>query len=279
MSEIEIIKICWEGPFNINEITKGEIDKKYDVKSNDIGLYQIYGSHPLYGDSVLVYIGRTKNKNGFKSRLKDRWVIENGNDAENVQIYLGTIFSDHKKYSDEIVNDMIEKAEVLLINALKPAFNSSNIQSAKNELLEQKFIVHNEGNYRKLHPVLDSQYFWGTYKNFSIVDILAGNDNLKVGEVENEDEYYGFDLQDNDNIFVGIDYEYWNRKKTPLVIGVYKENFNDATLAKFKALSDNYGEDEEKKYYYIPAYEDLSNPNSIEHIKQNIEEVLSLLRE
>jgi hypothetical protein len=145
--EIEIININWEGPFSIDDILNNKIDsKKFAVKSDDIGLYQIYGSHPLYGSDILVYIGRTQNKNGFKSRLKGRWVIENGTDANNVQIYLGTIFSDSKKYNNKELNYCIEKAEILMINALKPAFNSSNIQSAKD--FEQDYIVYNHGSYR-----------------------------------------------------------------------------------------------------------------------------------
>ncbi len=143
MDAREEIKIFWEGPFNIEEIIKDKIDERYDVKSNDIGLYQVYGSHPLYGDGVLVYIGRTKNKNGFKSRLKDRWVIENGSDSDNVKIYLGTIFSDSEKFDKEDKKGMIEKSEILLINAMKPAYNSSNIQSVQDKLSKQKFIIHN----------------------------------------------------------------------------------------------------------------------------------------
>ena len=100
MNNPEEIKIFWEGPFSIEEITNNEIDEKYDVKSSDKGLYQIYGSHPLYGDGVLVYIGRTKNS--FQSRLNGRWVIENGRDTENVQIYLSKIISDSKKLKNII---------------------------------------------------------------------------------------------------------------------------------------------------------------------------------
>lgn len=118
MKESKEINIWWEGPFSINDVIENNIDKKYEVNSNSIGLYQIYGSHPLYGEGVLVYIGRTKNKKGFKSRLKNRWETEFGNDTENVQIYLGTIFSDEIELKNDEKEEMIDKAEVLLINSL-----------------------------------------------------------------------------------------------------------------------------------------------------------------
>ncbi len=81
---MEEINIWWEGPFTQEEIIKNKINsKKYDNRATDIGLYQVYSSHPLYGADVLVYIGMTVAEGGFKSRLTNRWVIENGNDIEN----------------------------------------------------------------------------------------------------------------------------------------------------------------------------------------------------
>lgn len=217
----EIINISWEGPFSIEEILEGTIDnQKFDVKSSDIGLYQIYGSHPLYGSDVLVYIGRTQNRNGFKSRLKNRWVIDNGNDSNNVKIYLGTIFSDFKQYTNEEINTCIKKAEILMINALKPAFNSSNIQSAKD--FDGDYIVYNHGSYRSLYPIFDSEYFWKWLKNFLTVDKIAKDYNIKV---ENEDEYYGFIIEEFNNytIWLCIDYKIWNSNKhrSPLCLQIH----------------------------------------------------------
>lgn len=235
--EKEIINIAWEGPFNIDEILKGEIDNnKYEVTSDDIGLYQIYGSHPLYGSDVLVYIGRTQDQKGFKSRLNNRWVINNGNDVNNVKIYLGKIFSDSKRLTDSEINSSIEKAEVLMIHALKPAFNSSNIQSVKD--FNEDYIVYNRGSYRSLYPILDSNYFWKMYKNYEIVKRLAGDYVISLRE--EEDSSYGFIIYENDNytIWIGIDYKIWNSKEhnCPLCLEVYKV-FGNGTKS-VKSLKD-----------------------------------------
>ncbi len=285
----EEIKILWEGPFKIDDILNGNIDnKKYDVKADGQGLYQIYGSHPLYGNGVLVYIGRTKGKNGFKSRLKGRWVIENGSDTENVQIYLGTIFSDSKKIKND--DDLIDKSEVLLINAMKPAYNSSNIQSADDNFINDNFILHNEGDYRNLYPVLDSKYFWQPYKNFAIVNELAELYNIK--KIADEDEYYGFeiniidkfDISLNYTLWFGVQYEAWNESKVPLELQVYSED--KKIMKKIKSLKlDGFKykkyDDEEENYFQIEFDKDffeLEFEDLKEAFEIKVNEIISLIK-
>lgn len=256
MAEIEEIKVLWEGPFTIDQILDDKIDAdKYYVKNTDVGLYQVYGSHPIYGNGVLVYIGRTVGKNGFKSRLKNRWVIENGNDSENIQIYLGTVFSDAKKLLNEevLARELIEKVEVLLINSLKPAYNSSNIQSANEKFTEERYIVHNEGNYRSLVSVLDSKYQWENYLNFSIVNKIAKTIGI---EIDDDDEYYGFILNEsflpninNIDFWIGVDYEIWDKLKIPLTLQIETEDEAILKKVEHSNMFTSYGEDE--PVYYL----------------------------
>lgn len=284
---MEEIKIFWEGPFAIEDIlNKNKIDeKKYDVRNNDIGLYQIYSSHPLYGDSSLVYIGRTTDKKGFKSRLKNRWVIENGNDSENVQIYLGTIFSDKKKLSKEkIIKDrLIDKAEVLLINALKPAFNSSNIQSVLSDFSDanNRYIIHNSGSFRKLPAVLDSNYYWDQYENYKLVDLVINS--FKDMKVDSEDEYYGVELNDyfsidkKCKIWFGIDFEIWNNKKIPLMFQIYSDDkkvmkkIEQSKKYKFYKYADS---DEILDCFYIDDFEFEENENLKVEFEQKVDSII-----
>jgi len=269
----EEIKIWWEGPFNIEDITNGTIDSfQYDVKSNSKGIYQIYGSHPLYGNDVLVYIGRTQDKNGFKSRLSGRWVIENGNDPKNVKIYLGTIFSDTKNISDNIENSKIRKAEVLLINAMKPAFNSSNIQSVKNP--SEEYILYNNGSYRNLYPILESNYFWQGFKNFILVDELAKEFSKKAHEEKNE--YYGIEIKSNNNynIWLGVDYEIWNEKGIPLTLQIYSEDNNIMNKIIDKNISNKY----EYKDDDITTYISIDVNYSTKDIKEKIKSIVKQLK-
>ena len=287
----EEIKILWEGPFIIDDILDGNIDKNYVVTPKSQGLYQIYGSHPLYGNGILVYIGKTKDKNGFQSRLKGRWVIENGSDAENVQVYLGTVLNDGKKYSDEETNNIIDKSEVLLINAIKPAYNSSNIQSANEDFIDDNFILHNEGNYRNIYPVLDSKYFWQPYKNFAIVNELAKLYDIK--KIVDEDEYYGFSVNDIDEfdvssnyiLWFGVQYEEWNKSEIALELQIIPEDeniieqINSLKLKELKYIElDN---EEEENYFQIEFPEEffeLESEKLKEAFEIKVNEIISLIR-
>lgn len=285
MEKIEEILVSWEGPFKINEILNDSIDKRFSVKANDIGLYQIYGFHPLYGDNVLVYIGRTKGRNGFKARLKNRWVIEHGCDTENVQIYLGTIYSDSVEYSKNEIEVKIEKAEILLINALTPAYNSSNIQSVKKEILESRYIVYNNGNYRNLHPVLDSKYFWHEHKNIAFVNKIEKLFSLKM---DTQEEYYGtelngvkeFNIPERYKIWFGVDYEIWDRDNVPLVIEIYSDD--DTVMNKIRQIGGlkNFKYESDSPYnhiFYKSVNVDLLSKDDTEIstiFKQTIEEFI-----
>jgi hypothetical protein len=274
---MEEINIWWEGPFNIDDILENKINKeKYENTADRIGIYQIYGTHPLYGSDKLLYIGRTKNKNGFQRRLNKRWVIENGQDSENIKIYLGTIFSDFEDISEKEEN-FIDKAEVLLINALKPAFNSSNIQSADKKLIEQNYVIYNHNNYRDIYPILSSSYFWNEkFFNILRIDELASKFNTEVRDKDNE-EYYMFDLL-NEKIWVGVYYDCWEKTNNPFHIEILKENINNNQKKEiekqFKILD---YENENKDCFYISITDNLKFTN-IEEIKQNIEKIEKILK-
>ncbi len=270
------IDIWWEGPFDQDEIIDNDIDKNfYDNTADKIGLYQIYGTHPLYGNDVLLYIGRTKGKKGFLDRLKNRWVIENGNDAENVTIYLGTIYSANITISPEEENRQIDLAEVLLIFALKPAYNSSNIQSIGRQYLEKKYLIKNMNNYRNLYPVLSSEYFLqDSILNIELTDKLA---KVFKGKKQEDDNYYGF-LISNKNIFIGVDYECWNETKVPLHIGIsinIEKNILNKIIKEDKKLK---YKDEE--FYYISAAKFLNDKTldeKVDEIKERVERIKKLI--
>jgi hypothetical protein len=278
MDKLEEINIWWEGSFSIDDILNDKIDSSiYDNTADKIGIYQIYGTHPLYGSDKLLYIGRTQNKNGFKSRLKNRWVVENGQDTKNIKIYLGTIFSYNEAIKNK-ENNFIEKAEVLLINALKPAFNSSNILSVDERLQKQNYTIYNHNNYKDIYPILSSEYFWKDNNlNFIITDKLV--DKFKTQIIKKaEDEYYMFTLPTNDNIFIGVDYGCWNKTKQPIQLAIEKESIDDIQIQniknKFKIL--NY-QDEHDQCYYISLAKNLKYENIIDDIIQIILDIEKII--
>ena len=270
---METINIWWEGPFNHQDIIEDKIDQnQYANQATHIGLYQVYSSHPLYGTEVLVYIGLTTGKNGFKNRLNNRWVIQSGNDTENVKIYIGRIYSHAKTIDKTEEIDKIHKAEALLINALKPAYNSSYIQSVKKEFMDADFIINNMNNYRSLFPQLSSKYFWHDEGiNFQIIENLSTHSI--ASDLENTGDYYGFFLKKNDNIWFGVDYDYWNNHNVPLAIYILKNTIKKTLLRKeFKDF------DQDDEYYIIPINEDLEDNEISNHIKYKIERLIEITK-
>ena len=60
-----IVTINWEGPYSVKKAVKFN-------RPIDIGLYQYYGRHLVFGRDSLLYIGMTvKGKGSFSSRIKD----------------------------------------------------------------------------------------------------------------------------------------------------------------------------------------------------------------
>ena len=264
---MEVIKIDWKGSFTIDKILQGN-----ELLFSEIGVYQIYGFHPLYGNDVLLYIGRTKNENGFSSRLKNRWEILNGQDSENVRIYLGVPFSDEKTLQRDEKEKMIEKAEVLMINSLKPAFNSSNVKNVGKNLL-QEYIVENYGQYRKLYPIFSSHHSWFNFKNYKILyeDLKHFFQENQGENTKNPDGFY----IEGQKIWIGIDEAFWDEYEIPLQIAICKKSINKEDLKKVdQKIIDNYKED--KDYYYIEACEDLDKFDE-NLLKEKIKEIKKYL--
>ncbi len=114
--ELDVITIEWEGPISENNITKL-------VNDNDYGIYQIYGTHPIFGSNTLLYIGKASAQL-FASRLSQHnWLDWSPSD---VSIYVGRLGSTEDITIEEW-EKKIDIAERLLIYYCKTPHNSSNI--------------------------------------------------------------------------------------------------------------------------------------------------------
>lgn len=196
------IYVEWSGPYTYEEVISEKEKENFAVKPSDIGLYQIYGNHPLYGDSVLVYIGKTEQK--FSKRLKNRPVILENADAHNIQIYLGKIIHGEFTKVGNITDD-IAKAESLLIHYHRPADNSSNINSLK--FSNEDITVINLGNYRILQKIVSTKGFTKDLPIYQKIYDIKEQFSKKV-EIYDEDDGYGFWIIE-DKLWFGVSYESW----------------------------------------------------------------------
>ena len=243
------IKIWWEGPFSSQEVTKGSFES-FDIKPDDHGLYQIYATHPLYGDSVLVYIGKTLDS--FRNRLKNRWVVDVSPDVENVQIYLGKLSEDRRQLSSEDEKKLISLAESLLIYALKPAYNSSNIQGVGKNIRDNDFSVYNYNSRRSLYPVFDSNFYFSYFANVIAVDNMATEFGKKMQDKDDEQEgfIYGFDIRESSQVSfcLCIEKNLWAQENIPLILQVIA---HDSAQEKLKKISGLKYSEEFDRYYYV----------------------------
>lgn len=261
------IKIDWKGPFRLDKEDK--LCEKFSQTVYDpekffkgIGLYQVYGNHPVYGSNVLLYIGITTDQS-FSKRLKGRVWQDDNYDVNNIEIYLGKLIGEIHKIQTEHEKKMIKNAEALLIYTHTPAKNSSNVLSVNVEQVKN-IHVQNYGNFRSLMPEVSGDYWLGGLKNFNIITSLIEDNYLTQ---DNHKEYYGFYIKDQ-NTWIGIIYKIWEEEGFPIVVGF------DGT--KWVATSENQVSSEKDRYFYFEL--DLSDVN-IENITlKTIEEKIEKLK-
>jgi len=141
-TKIRLIQIDWDGPYKISEL--------HSIKNEEIdyGIYQIYGNHPVYGNDVLLYIGKAAYQTLGKRISQENWL--DTNDSNNTKIYVGRFhgFRNPTEIEWELEIDLAER---LLIYVHKPAYNARSISSLKDSEFQDIHIL-NWGNYRSLFP-------------------------------------------------------------------------------------------------------------------------------
>lgn len=133
------ININWEGPLSLDQAKQLNSDQ-------DFGLYQFYGDHPVYGQNVLLYIGKAE-KQTFSNRLAqhnwDTWI------PSNLEIYVGRICTENKIQNKEWAR-LIDLSERIQIYSHSPAFNTSNLNKINSPVPQAR--VMNWGMRKSLLP-------------------------------------------------------------------------------------------------------------------------------
>lgn len=137
-----IIHIDWSGPYTLEEFSK------ISDEATDYGIYQIYGNHPIYGNKVLLYIGKAAKQTFGKRISQEKW--GNTNNYELVQVYVGRLAGSFTP-AEDIWSREIDLAEKLLIYAHKPAYNAMSVNQMPDEELNSIHIL-NWGMFNDLMP-------------------------------------------------------------------------------------------------------------------------------
>ncbi|MEK3981638.1 hypothetical protein MKY37_21785 [Psychrobacillus sp. FSL K6-2836] len=155
IAKAHLIQIQWEGPYKLIELPS------LMREDTDYGIYQIYGNHPIYGNDVLLYIGKSDCQTIGKRVFQEDWI--NTNDSNNIKIYVGRLHGPQNP-TYEIWSKEIDLAERLLIYVHKPAYNSKSISSLPDSELQNIHIL-NWGHHRNLLPEL-SGLRWTSKLNY-----------------------------------------------------------------------------------------------------------------
>lgn len=106
-----VISIKWDGPYTIDNV---------EGKSNDLGIYQIYGTHPVSGPNTLLYIGQESDPLESFEKHYDWFPYE----LDDMKIYVGKLFVNHEPFKGK--DDYEEKlvlVKKLLIYHCAPPYN------------------------------------------------------------------------------------------------------------------------------------------------------------
>lgn len=143
-----IVHIDWSGPLSLAE--------SYQLNNqNDYGLYAIYGNHFVYGNSVLLYLGKAQEQT-FGKRLSQEKGWQYNSDADRVQVYVGRFGGHDDPESDDTWSKIIDISEKLMIYAHAPALNSKNVNGLDHNAVRSIHIL-NWGNVRSLLPEVSGQ--------------------------------------------------------------------------------------------------------------------------
>jgi hypothetical protein len=137
-----IIHLDWDGPFRLDAVPQL-------VGAADYGVYQIYGGHPVYGSSALLYIGLAASQHFGQRIPQEAWWLDN-RDAGRVEVYVGRLAGTTTP-DDATWDNHIRLAERLLIFAHSPPMNTQK-SLAKLEPDLQRVHVLNWARHRDLLP-------------------------------------------------------------------------------------------------------------------------------
>ncbi|HBS86262.1 MAG TPA: hypothetical protein DEA97_06885 [Bacteroidales bacterium] len=150
------IIIKWDGPYSYNEVIQNDgknslrklIDHSEELleKEIDYGVYQIYGTHPIFGPNSLLYIGKASEQE-FRIRFMQhtRWISQ---EMDDIKFYLGRVMDkseENFRITNEIWRDYIDIAERLLLYYCCPPYNSASLNLKKEAFGNDDYFVLNYG--------------------------------------------------------------------------------------------------------------------------------------
>lgn len=143
---MRLARLDWTGPY-----TKDQVLQMND--EDDYGVYQVSGSHVIFGRNSLLYIGRAVGiKFGARFRQHSSWLDE----ESDIEIRLAKIrdgdFKEDENWKDW--DQLARDCEALCIFWHSPPYNSHGLNTYKG----QELRIHNCGERGNLLPEISSDW-------------------------------------------------------------------------------------------------------------------------
>ncbi len=146
-----IFNVHWEGPYKWSR-------RRKHISSEHHVLYALYGALHIYGNNVLLYIGKTADA-GRRFAEHHRWVDEEY-DAMTFRVASIGEIANWDGWTSKIrypspSPDVIAAVEALLILGHQPAYNTANKETAP---AAKGFTIFNTGSMGLLLPEVSHRY-------------------------------------------------------------------------------------------------------------------------
>lgn len=142
LNNVHIIEIDWEGPYNMEEIKSFNSDI-------DFGLYLAFGPHTIYGDNVLLYVGKAEQQTlGVRilQHMEEDWY-------GTEQIYVGRLGGANVSTMSDW-DQSIDYAETKLIQYCLPSWNASKFNSDTIKSFGEAIIINNGLRLKAIPTIL-----------------------------------------------------------------------------------------------------------------------------
>jgi len=122
---MSVVHVQWEGPLDREAMSKA------DQAPTDFGVYQVYGSHPVYGLKTLLYIGKAQDQTFARRLSQHGWWFDRENGQGELSFFLGRLAGSTTP-SDAEWGLQIAQVEGVLLVAHKPSYNAQSIKDLGN---------------------------------------------------------------------------------------------------------------------------------------------------
>ncbi len=159
---MQLYHIYWES-FDWSEVISSTLDSpNHFLNGPDCyGLYYITGSHFIYGNNTLLYLGKAQEQR-FGYRLNQHDDFDVTNIPSIKQLYIGK-FIKRDSVNESNWGDVIDLSEKLIINSIIPAMNSSNIKGILDEKQFGEILICNWNDIGFLLPEISGFRFSSKY--------------------------------------------------------------------------------------------------------------------